>query len=122
MTVGDLIGNGSQTPLLVVIASGLLAIAGFIGKRAAASMQRQGARLGRLEISGAAEQTRRRQLEQCLREYGFPLPYWDGDPPELYLTPARSARSYDDDDDVDERPETATTEAYRPPVPSRHRH
>jgi hypothetical protein len=119
VSIGDLVGNGAQTPLVVVIASGLLAIAGFIGKRAAASMARQGARVGRLEIVAAAEQTRRRQLEQCLREFGFPLPYWDGDPPELYLTPARPARSYDDD--VDERPETATTEAYRPPVPTRHR-
>lgn len=105
MTVGDLLGNPSgQTPLLVVIATGLLGIAGFIGKRAAASMQRQGARLGRLEILVEAEQTRRRQLEECLRSEGFRLPYWPGDPAALYRPPP--PRYVDEEDQAPAAPET----------------
>jgi hypothetical protein len=116
VTVGDLLGNPSaQTPLLVVLAGGLLAIAGFIGKRAAGSMQRQGARIGGLEVQATSEQTRRRQLEECIRSYGFPLPYWPDDPAELYRPPA--PHYIDDVDDF----EPATTETRRPPVPhSRH--
>lgn len=113
MTVGELLGDPSaQTPLLVVLAGALLAIARIIGKRAAASMQRQGTRLGALEKLVLSERTRRRQLEECVRNYGYPLPYWPDDPAELYRPPP-PPHSYVDD--VDEDP--ATEEVRRVSVP-----
>lgn len=112
MTIGDLLGNATaETPLLVLIAGGLLSVAAFVGRRAAASMQRQGRRIGAVENALKLERTRRRQLEQCLRELNVPLPYWPDDPPGLYR-PTRLAPPLEDDGD-----EPYTTEAARPPVP-----
>lgn len=118
MTIGDLLGTPeAHTPLLVVLAGALLAIARVVGKRAAASMQRQGARIGELETAHTSERTRRRQLEECLRAYGFPLPYWPDDPPELYRPPPPRPR-YDDDDDLADDPPTEVRRAPVPPFPA----
>jgi len=85
MTLGDLLGNATtETPLVVLIASAILAAAGWIGRRVARSIARQGARLGTVEKVLKSERLRRRQLEQILREERIPLPYWPDDPAELY--------------------------------------
>jgi hypothetical protein len=84
-TLADLFGNANgQTPLIVLIAGVILLAAGWIGRKAFASQQRQGRRLGVLEQLLTSERTRRRQLEQTLREHGIHLSYWPGDPAELY--------------------------------------
>jgi hypothetical protein len=128
VTIGELLGNpNAQTPILAVIAAGLLAVARVVGKRAAASMQRQGARLGAVEDLQLSERTRRRQLEECLRANGFPLPYWPDDPPELYRPPPPRYRYDDEDEDPAAAGERLvydppTTEQRRPvPAPPSHR-
>jgi hypothetical protein len=94
MTVDDLANHmpGGQTSVVVLLAGLLVSIVTVIGRRAAAavarleaSVQRLGGRLGALETDLDAETTRRRQLEQSLREDRIRLPYWPKDPPELYL-------------------------------------
>jgi hypothetical protein len=67
------------------------------------------------------ERARRRQVEQCLREDGIPLPYWPDDPPELYLAGPRSRRDVDDQDDRDGEPETAFARTI-PPLPDMGQH
>jgi hypothetical protein len=132
VTLSDLFSNARDAPLLLLGFGALLSIvvtaAGIIGRRLVASMARQGARVGTLERTMRSERLRRRQLEQCLREDGIPLPYWPDDPPELYSqwrsrlperpdwspAPERDPR----DDPRDEHPETS--EAPRitvPPLP-----
>jgi hypothetical protein len=88
------------SPALAIVTAILLLAAGWIARRAARSMQRQGARVGTLERVTRLERSRRRQVEQTLREHGIRLPYWPDDPPELYLAGARLAD--DEDQDVDE--------------------
>lgn len=72
------------SPLLAVITGVILVVAGWIARRVAASMRRQGVRVGALERAVKSERNRRRQVEQCLREHGIRLPYWPDDPAELY--------------------------------------
>lgn len=120
-TLAELFGNANgQTPLIVLIAGGLLLVAGWIGGRVFRSLQRQGARIGRLEQTLRSERARRRQLEQCLRERGIPLPYWTDDPPELYLA-GRFDRRDVDEDQGDGEPGTyhLETQHFVPPHPSR---
>lgn len=94
MTIDDLINHtpGGQTSVVVVLAGALVSIVLLIARRAAASVarieasvQRLGSRIGALETDLSSETTRRRQLEQCLREHGIRPPYWPDDPVELYL-------------------------------------
>jgi hypothetical protein len=61
------------SPLLAIITAVLLLAAGWIARKAAASMRRQGARLGTVEKVVKLERARRRQVEQCLREDGIPF-------------------------------------------------
>jgi hypothetical protein len=110
VTLSDLLGNARDAPLLLVLFGALLSVvvtaAGIIGRRLVASMARQGARIGTLERTLRSERLRRRQLEQCLREDGIPLPYWPDDPPELYAANARRGNAYQDQDssnDLDRR-------------------
>jgi hypothetical protein len=109
------------SPLLAIITAVLLLAAGWIARKAAASMRRQGARLGTVEKVVKLERARRRQVEQCLREDGIPLPYWPDDPPELYLAGPRSRRDVDDQDDRDGEPETAFARTI-PPLPDMGQH
>jgi hypothetical protein len=84
-TLADLLGNANgQTPLIVVVAGVILLAAGWIARKAFASQQRQGRRIGAVEKLLRSERTRRRQLEQTLREHGIRLSYWPDDPAELY--------------------------------------
>lgn len=112
-TLADLFGNANgQTPLVMLVAGAALLIAGWIGGRVFRSLQRQGARVGRLEQLARSERARRRQLEQCLRERGIPLPYWPDDPPELYLAGRFDRDDVDEhqSDDVDPNAGTAHLE------------
>jgi hypothetical protein len=94
------------SPGLAIATAVLLLAAGWIARKAAASMRRQGARLGTVEKVVKLERARRRQVEQSLRERGIPLPYWPDDPPELYLAGPR----FVDDAQGDEQGDEFTTE------------
>lgn len=72
------------SPTLAIATAVIFIAAGWIARRVAASIRRQGARLGAVERSLKSERNRRRQVEQCLREHGIRLPYWPDDPAELY--------------------------------------
>lgn len=98
------------SPVLAILTAVALLAAGWIARRAARSMQRQGARVGALEKGFRLERSRRRQVEQTLREHGIRLPYWPDDPPELYLAGARPARVDDVEDDQDDELDGYTTE------------
>lgn len=122
MTLGDLLGNATtETPLVVLMASGILAVAGFIGRRVARSIARQGARVGTLERTLRSERLRRRQLEQCIREDGVPLPYWPDDPAELYAANRRPSYPAPRDDGPDWTPADQLVTTFDPlprvPVP-----
>lgn len=112
------------SPVLAITTAVVLLAAGYIARRVARSMQRQGARVGTLEKLARLERSRRRQVEQCLREEGIPLPYWPEDPPELYLAGTRRpARDVDDDqDDEHQVPDLDTahmdTQYFIPPRPT----
>lgn len=129
MTIDGLITNvGGQTSVTVVLAGVLAWVVLVMARRAAAavgrlegSVRRLGERLGAVEIDLTGETTRRRQLEQTLREHGIRLPYWPGDPAELYRTPA--THDYDsDEDDLFERSTTETRRTPIPPIPDFPRH
>lgn len=99
MTFDDVmhvLSHPGETPL-AVIAGVVLSVAAFIGRRVSASMQRQGARLGAVETDLESEITRRRQLEQCLREQGIRLPFWPKDPVALYLAGGGRRDDFDDE-------------------------
>lgn len=128
-TLGDLLGQ-RDTPVILLLAGVLLLAAAWIGRRAFASQARQGRRLGVLEQRLRSETTRRRQVEQTLREQGLELPYWPDDPAELHGITAR--RSYDPYagrgpwpqdgvplpyGDNEHDPQTAEATVMRPPVP-----
>jgi len=116
-TVADLIASAkADSPWLVLFAGVLLALAGAVGRRLFGTLQRFGARLGALEGAVKLEATRRRQTEEVTRDHGIPLPYWPGDPAELYARRQRYAPAYDDGDQADD--DTGyTREAPRVPVP-----
>lgn len=124
MTLGDLLGNANaETPIVVIVAGVLIAAAGWIGGRAFRSVRRQGARVGAVERKVSLEQTRRRQVEQLLRELRVPLPYWPDDPAELYA-PYSGPGPWPEDgvplpDDLE--PVTRATPTI-PPLPDMGRH
>ena len=84
------------SPVLAIATAVVLLAAGWIARRVARSMQRQGARVGALEQRLRSERIRRRQLEQCIRENGIRLPYWPDDPAELYVAYSVSGAREDD--------------------------
>lgn len=121
MTVDDLVNHvpGGQTSVVVLLAGLLASIVTLIARRAAnavarleASVARLGERIGALETDLDGETTRRRQLEQCLREYRIRLPYWPKDPPELYLAGRRDDVDEDQDEEYPLPPRSAV-----PPFP-----
>jgi hypothetical protein len=115
MTLGDVAGVlTGDTPLVLVLAVALVVLAAWIGRRASASVQRQGARLGAVEQQLHSEVTRRRQVEQLLRDLGDPLPYWPDDPAGLHRPPAGRRR---DAEDLADDADGLTRETARPPVP-----
>lgn len=115
-TGADLLSLTNGRPLLALAAL-VLAAAGWIARRAFRSQARQGSRIGTLEKVLKSERTRRRQVEQCLREQGIELPYWPDDPAELHGITAQR-RSYDPYHYEDPSPEgPPTTAAPLPPVP-----
>lgn len=108
------------SPVLAITTAVLLLAAAWIARRVYGSMRRQGARVGKLEQTARLERSRRRQVEQSLREVGIPLPYWPDDPPELYLAGVRTR----DDDQADEQaddPHTShlETQYFIKPPPAR---
>jgi hypothetical protein len=110
------------SPALAILTAVLLLAAGWIARKAAASMRRQGARLGAVEKVVRLERSRRRQVEQCLRERGIPLPYNPEDPPELYLAGPRYVDDDQDHDDEEFAPEADPhTARVDTPAFSRHR-
>jgi hypothetical protein len=118
------------SPGLAIATAVLLLACGWIARKAAASMRRQGARLGAVEKAVKLERTRRRQVEQCLRERGMPLPYWPDDPPQLYAPYSGPGPwpqdgiplPYEDDDQGDEfTTELATQHFTRHRLPTRGR-
>jgi hypothetical protein len=126
-TVAELIGSiRADSPWLVLLAGVLLAGAGAVARRLTGSLGRIGARVGSLERIAASERTRRRQVEQALRDLGVPLPYWppDGPPPDARPVRARA----DDEDQADDDATRARPAVNVPPFPederarlSRHR-
>jgi hypothetical protein len=122
-TLGDLLAR-RDTPVLLLLAVAVLLAASLIARKAFASQARQGKRLGTIERLMQSERTRRRQVEQVLREQGIELPYWPDDPAELHGITAIRRSSYYSSDDLPAPPylELPTAEAERPPVPdARHR-
>lgn len=106
MTVDDIINHtpGGQTSVAVVLGLILVSLVLYMGRRAAAavgrleaSVQRLGGRIGQLETDLDAETTRRRQVEQILREYRLRLPWWPKDPAELYRPFVDLDEDLDDD-------------------------
>jgi hypothetical protein len=68
------------SPGLLLVAVVLLLAAAQVGRRVFASLQRQGARIGKLEQDARAAELRRYQVEATLLARGVPLPPWPNGP------------------------------------------
>lgn len=122
MTIVEALGRllAPDSPWILFVAGLLVLGAAGIGRRLFGSLQRQGARIGRLERELDSEQTRRRQVEAELEAEGIPLPWWPPDGTDRKSSGRPAARAAfppaGAQEDFPSDPETSLDYA-RPPVP-----